>query len=272
MYHRVTPRVAGVPRPTWNVTPARFRRQLEGLLSRGYKPWPLRRALAYHHAGEPIPAGVFVVTFDDGYECIHQEAWPILKDLSVPATVFVATAFLDADGPLASDDWRAAGSAFVPPSAWRPLSTAHCVEMIDHGLVEIGSHTHTHADFRGRPGAFRRDLRRSLAVLRDSLGVEKATFAFPFGWHDPELVAIARELGLVCALTTEKQRVPLRADPFTWGRFTVVERDNTATLMLKLSGWYTTVRSAWKCLRRPWHTRHQATVERLTKSKRMASR
>ena len=35
MYHRVTPPVEGVPPPTWNVTPERFRRQLGGLLARG---------------------------------------------------------------------------------------------------------------------------------------------------------------------------------------------------------------------------------------------
>lgn len=254
MYHRVTPNIAGVPRPTWNVTPDRFRRQLEGVLSRGYKPWPLRRVLECRETGEPIPAGVFVVTFDDGYDCVYEEAWPILKELSVPATIFVVTSCLDVDGPFVSDNWTAAGSTAVPASAWLPLSTAHCAEMIDHGLVEIGSHTHRHVDLRGQPEAFRDDLRQSLEVLRDSLGLEQPTFAFPFGAYDSELVAVARETGLRCALTAECQRVLLQTDPFTWGRFTVLQSDNTATLLLKLSGWYTTLRTVWKWLRRPWHT------------------
>jgi peptidoglycan/xylan/chitin deacetylase (PgdA/CDA1 family) len=254
MYHRVTPHIAGVAQPTWNVTPDRFRRQLQGLLSRGYKPWPLRRVLECRKTGEPLPAGVFVVTFDDGYDCIYHEAWPILKELSVPATVFVVTSCLDSDSPFVSDNWTAAGSASVPTTAWQPLSTSHCAEMIDQGLVEIGSHTHSHVDLHGQPEAFRRDLLQSLEVLRESLGVEHATFAFPFGSYDSELVAVARESGLLCALTAEQRRVSLQADPFTWGRFTVLQSDNTATLLLKLSGWYTTLRSAWKWCRRPWHT------------------
>src|SRR5579862_1440786 len=42
MYHRTTPVPAGLPRPTFNVTPDRLRLQLAGLLDRGYRPWPLR--------------------------------------------------------------------------------------------------------------------------------------------------------------------------------------------------------------------------------------
>ena len=166
-------------RPTWNVTPERFRRQLAGLLSRGYRPWPLRRALACRAAGEPIPPRTFVVTFDDGYDNVYRNAWPILKELSVPATVFMVTSYLDADRPFTFDDWVAAGSADVPATAWKPLSTAHCAEMIEHGLVEIGSHTHTHGDFCGRPEAFRHDLARSLDVLRDAFGVRARVLCVP---------------------------------------------------------------------------------------------
>ena len=184
---------------------------------------------------------MFVVTFDDGYENVYHNAWPILKELSVPATVFLVTSYLDADRPFASDDWAAAGSAGVPATAWRPLSTAQCAEMIEHGLVEIGSHTHTHADFRGRPEAFRRDLARSLDVLREPLGVAQAPFAFPFGHAEPELIAAAREAGVTCALTAEPEPVAPQADPFTWGRFTVAGSDTAATLALKLSGWYTSL-------------------------------
>jgi peptidoglycan/xylan/chitin deacetylase (PgdA/CDA1 family) len=272
MYHRVTPRIAGVPRPTWNVTPERFRRQLESLLSRGYQPWPLRRALACRRAGEPIPARVFVVTFDDGYDSVYHNAWPILKALSVPATVFLVTSCLDADRPFVSDDWAAAGSADVPATAWKPLSTAHCAEMIGHGLVEIGSHTHTHADFRGRPEALRGDLARSLNVLRDILGVEQASFAFPFGYHDPDMVAAARETGVQCALTTEQELVGPRTDPFAWGRFTVVQADTAATLVLKLSGWYTMLRNACQRLRWQWRAgRPRPTVWHASTSSKVIS-
>ena len=37
MYHRVTEVRPGVATPTWNVPPARFRKQMEGLLALGYR-------------------------------------------------------------------------------------------------------------------------------------------------------------------------------------------------------------------------------------------
>jgi peptidoglycan/xylan/chitin deacetylase (PgdA/CDA1 family) len=250
MYHRVAAQTAGVAEPTWNVPPDRFRRQLEGLISRGYRPWSLRQALAHRRTGEPIPARTFVVTFDDGYESVYQNAWPILKELSVPATMFLVTAYLDTDRPFSFDDWTMAGSACVPAAAWKPLTTAQCVEMARQGLVELGSHTHTHADFRGRPEEFRRDLARSLEVLRNSFGVERPTFAFPFGQFDNDLIAVSRASGVLCALTAEQELVAPHSDSFTAGRIYVDGGDTAARLAWKLNGWYTTLRAIGRWLRR----------------------
>src|SRR5437870_89154 len=50
-YHRIAPWGGTGPQPTWNVPPRRFRTQLEGLLRRGYQPWPLRRVLEFSRDG-----------------------------------------------------------------------------------------------------------------------------------------------------------------------------------------------------------------------------
>jgi peptidoglycan/xylan/chitin deacetylase (PgdA/CDA1 family) len=36
-----------------------------------------------------------LVTFDDGYRCFRERAYPILKELGIPALLFVATAYID---------------------------------------------------------------------------------------------------------------------------------------------------------------------------------
>jgi peptidoglycan/xylan/chitin deacetylase (PgdA/CDA1 family) len=205
LYHRIAIPPAGAPAPTWNVKPARFRAQMEGLLARGYRAWPLGRVLAHHDAGQSIPPQTFVVTFDDGYENVYRQAFPALREHDVPATVFVATAYLDSYDPFPFDDWPCAGSPGVPGETWRPLRTAQCEEMLASGLIELGSHTHVHADFRHHPEEFRHDLALSLEVLRTKFGVREATFAFPFGHgccrHDgPELSGVAKEAGLLGAL------------------------------------------------------------------------
>ena len=254
MYHRITPRITGVPAPTYNVTPQRFHAQLSGLLARGYQAWPLRKVIECNQSGDSLPAKTFVVTFDDGYENNYQDAWPILKALKIPATIFVATAYLDSDEPFPCDDWTAAGSSRVPESSWRPLTTAQCAEMAADGLIDFGTHSHTHGDFRYHPEVLYEELRTSVDFLRFHFGIKDATFAFPygtkrFGFSGPVLAGAAKQAGVLCSLTTEEDLVRSRSDPFDWGRFTVGESDNGATLATKLDGWYSLLRDVWQTVR-----------------------
>jgi peptidoglycan/xylan/chitin deacetylase (PgdA/CDA1 family) len=255
MYHRIAEPSPGCPDPTMNVAPRRFQQQMHGLLRRGYQPWPLRKVVEARHLGGPVPRNVFVVTFDDGFENVYHHAWPVLRELGIPATVFVATAYLDSDRPFPFDRWGGAVAGRVPPASWRPLQTRHCAEMLAGGLIDIGSHTHTHRDFRRRPAALEEDLRLSLTVLQRRLGLADATFAFPYGrrhlgFCGPALAAAASAAGVLCGLTTESQLVLPRSDVFEWGRFTAEQADTAATLAAKLDGWYSLFRDAWRRLRR----------------------
>jgi hypothetical protein len=84
--------------------------------------------------------------------------------------------------------------------------------------------------------------------------VREATFSFPFGHgcrrrDGPELSAVAKEAGLLSALTTESKLIKAGDDPFDWGRFAVLETDTAASLAAKLGGWYSLARNAWQGLR-----------------------
>jgi len=107
MYHRVAEHVPGVSPPTLNVTPKQLRQQLAGLLARGFRCWPLTKLVMAHLESRSVPANVFAVTFDDGYENNYIHAWPILRELNIPGTIFVATKYLDTDRPFPFDDWSA---------------------------------------------------------------------------------------------------------------------------------------------------------------------
>ena len=75
-----------------DATPAQFRRHLEALARLGTPIGmdDLLRALD----GEPLPPNPLMVTFDDGYRSCHDVALPILRDLGIPATFFIATSFV----------------------------------------------------------------------------------------------------------------------------------------------------------------------------------
>lgn len=243
-YHRIAPQVRGVPPPLHNVTPERFREQIGGLMRRGFNLWPLRRILDEAAARRELPPRTIAVTFDDGFETVFTRAWPILRELQVPATVFVNTAYLDASDPFPFDTWGIDWQGRVPPESYRPLTSNQCRELQADGIVELAAHTHTHEDFRDRPEQFRQDLQLSVDILRSRFGVDQVMFAFPFGspalgFAGGALARAAREAGVVCGLTTESVLIDPRSDPFHWGRFNAFAWDTSATLAAKLAGWYT---------------------------------
>lgn len=59
--------------------------------------------LDFARRGKPLPANALVVTFDDGYDDNYRVAWPILRDLGIPATFFVSTSHIDSGLPYAYD-------------------------------------------------------------------------------------------------------------------------------------------------------------------------
>jgi len=247
MYHRIANPPPEVPRPTWNVPPWRFEKQLSGLLSRGWRAWPLSQLLECLRRDLPIPRKTFVVTFDDGYANVLTTAYPILTRLSIPATVFLATAYLDSKQPFPSDDWAAAGQPGVPLETWRALTSDECRRLIANGLIELGAHTHTHADFRGRPDEFAADLRQNMAILRERFSVERPALALPYGtkadgFACADFAAAARDEGASCCLTTEATIVRPGDNPFDWGRFAAEEHDTARTLAARLGGWQEAVR------------------------------
>lgn len=243
MYHRVCIPPEGHPAPTWNVTPQRFEQQLTGLVARGWQAWPLRQAISCMERDLPIPRKTFVITFDDGYVNCLIEAAPILTKLHLPATLFLTTKYLDSKQPFPCDDWLAAGLPGVPSETWRPLATDECRRLCGNGLIELGAHTHSHADFRHRPEALRRDLEENLAVLNERFDVVIPPFAFPYGMKAagfvaPELVEVARDVGAICSLTADSSLVRPGDSPFQWGRFGVQSYDTAGSLAAKLGGWH----------------------------------
>lgn len=105
-YHRIMP----LPDPASfdfdleliSTSPDRFRDQMR-LLKKRFRPMRLTDVAAVLDAGEALPADAVVVTFDDGYDDNYRVAYPILRELGVPATFFVSTGHIDSGRPFAYD-------------------------------------------------------------------------------------------------------------------------------------------------------------------------
>lgn len=257
MYHRVCPMPQGRFRPTYHVTPEAFRRHLSWLLEHGYRPYTLARLMEMRARGEAIPPRSFAVTFDDGFANNATHALPVLQELNIPATVFLATAYVGSDRPFPFDSWITGARSIEPfRDCWRPLTCDECEVLLESGLVELGCHTHTHADFRGRPDALASDVEQSLDFLKHRLGVENPSFSYPFGvpqlgFADPILADVVRRAGCSFALQIGNSLVDDATDPFHLGRFDVPSTGSGRSLAGKLDGWSQVLRSVWRLMRKP---------------------
>jgi peptidoglycan/xylan/chitin deacetylase (PgdA/CDA1 family) len=116
---------------------------------------------------DPTADGIHVVvTFDDGTVDFVDEALPLLCRHGIPATLYVATAFVGGRFP-----WGA------PAVSWAGLR-----EALDTGLVTIGSHTHNHRVMdKADVAAAHEEARRSIEAIEDEVGVRPRHFAYPKG-------------------------------------------------------------------------------------------
>ncbi|WP_201403841.1 polysaccharide deacetylase family protein [Kaistia sp. 32K] len=96
MFHQVRPalRSAFQPNAHLEVTPDFLGKVVREIQAAGIDIVDLDEAT--RRLAEPRPARRFVVlTFDDGYRNNYTEAYPVLKALGVPFTIYVATGFVD---------------------------------------------------------------------------------------------------------------------------------------------------------------------------------
>lgn len=135
-----------------------------------------------------LESDMVAVTFDDGSREIYDEAFPVLMRYRIPATVYLATHYIERQ-----EAFDFGGFAHVAPRP-RPLAWSQVREMADSGLVSVGAHTHTHRDLARLPvGAIRDEVRRSFEVIAERMGRAPHHFAYPWGNLTPTVRQIVGE-------------------------------------------------------------------------------
>lgn len=92
-YHQIADDIANAEReaiPGMVISTHTFRRQMEFVRER-YAVLSLDEAGAVLRGETSTERPAVVITFDDGYRSVYDQAWPVLRELGLPATVFLNT-------------------------------------------------------------------------------------------------------------------------------------------------------------------------------------
>jgi len=124
---------------------------------------------------EEIPPKTVALTFDDGYRTTCELAQPILEKYGFPATVFLATDFIDGDRPF---PWLPA----TEKENLLPMTWPQAKRLAAQGF-EVGSHTARHAFLPSMTGTeIEKELAKSRRALVDRIGTEKSALSLPYSF------------------------------------------------------------------------------------------
>lgn len=244
-YHNVVSRESAHGAPGLHLEVQRFQRQVEWLAQR-FTVIGLAEYTRRLQRGQSLRR-LLAITFDDGYDGVFTHAWPILRSLGLPATVFVPTGLPPGDafwwdGPAVlrcttdaqRERWLtefhgdgARITRMVPgltgglPGEYR-LATWTQMTAAQREGCRLEAHTRTHRNLTCLgDDELRLELEGSRRALEERVGRRVTCLSYPYGRADARVRAAARRAGFEAAVTMDFGLNAAGADPLALRRINV---------------------------------------------------
>lgn len=239
----------------------RFREQIAAVASHR-RPVALAEVEEQLDAGRPLPDDGFLVTFDDGRRSVYERGLPVLRDLGVPAVLFVVAGLIGTDQPFWWDEVvarsTAGGTTDVAPGTGEdlvrnlkrvpdvdrrraledlraaipsvavsyPHLTADELVELERSGVAIGSHSLTHPCLdRCADAVLAEELSGARSRLEDLLDHPVRAIAYPNGNLDERVAEAAAAAGHRVAFAYDHRLSRLDPDPLGISRVRVDPSD-----------------------------------------------
>jgi peptidoglycan/xylan/chitin deacetylase (PgdA/CDA1 family) len=210
-----------------SVTPEAFEKQMKYLRDHNYHVISLDAFVDGKRSGRKFAHNTVVITFDDGQRDNYTNAFPVLKEYDMPATIFLITQSIGQR------------DSFL---TWEQVK-----EMSADGLIDFGAHTQHNvylpdADME----TITAEVTGSKRDIEQRLGEPAHHFCYPSGGFTPEAKHIVKQAGYLSALTTNRGYDRENDDLYELMRVKVTDSDAMEPFHFwgKLSGYYNLFRSA----------------------------
>jgi peptidoglycan/xylan/chitin deacetylase (PgdA/CDA1 family) len=217
LYHRIEESTSTSSLESrYYTSPSDFKLQMQALKDWGYSTIPISLLVEAIIKGAMLPAKPVVISFDDGYESVYQDAYPIMHAEDFSGVMYLVESYLGAEGF---------------------MDIGQIQEMTRNGW-EIGSHSMTHPYLSKVHDQVFYEAGGSKTLLSSKIGVDVETFAYPFGDMDGYIATKISEYGYTAAVGLGTQYVHSLKNLFYLSRIEVMNGTDLETFasMLPWSG------------------------------------
>ena len=157
----------------YSVSPQEFEKQISSLRSWGYTAIPISLLVQAIEGGADLPLRPVVITFDDGYRDIYQNALPVMERYGYTGTIYVIVKYIGGGGY---------------------MKKQQLMELVDRGW-EVGSHSQTHANLRKTKTKLEDEIFNSRLALEELLSTPVLSFSYPYGSANHSLLQLVQQAG-----------------------------------------------------------------------------
>lgn len=185
VYHNIVKEESQIEYDYMQTPKNTFEKQIKGLKDRGYHFINYDELVNYKEGKQKLYKKSCILTFDDGYDGVYENAYPIAQKYNIPFTMFIINENMDTPGVI----------------TWKQAE-----EMKNSGIVTIASHSIEHPEFTSLSVEEAvKDVNESYKEINEKLGnTNLKIFTYPYGLYKKEqLQAIGKE-GYIQNLTDNK--------------------------------------------------------------------
>lgn len=198
MYHLISDQIPNSKFNRLRVSPNKFEKQLKWLKKNNFVSYKISEIAQ----NKSISKKAVCLTFDDGYKDNYTNAFKIMKKYGFKGTIFIACNKNE-------KNWQKDKDSFLPIkelSKEPGLDDLEVKEMIESGLIEIGSHTLNHLNLKKLSLKQKEDeIINSKKYIEDKYNIVCKSFAYPFGSYDQSDIEIVKKAGYLNASSTKNK-------------------------------------------------------------------